>query len=433
MSGTVREAKFESPTARSRLGRGRNYWRTLISGRAHLGYRRWPGKRGEQGGTWFLRRYIARKYRIEPLGFADDVREADGERVLSFDQANANANARLGAPKGNLAYMTVRQAMENYIVLKRSQGQPTSDLQSRAAAHILPALGELVVAELTTDQIRQWLAAIAAQPAFVRTKRGAAQQYKQPQPGADEAVRRRQSSANRVLSMLKAALNHAFDEGHVSTNKSWGRAVKPFRDVEMARVRYLTVAEAQRLINACDTDFRPLVRAALETGCRYGELTRIEVQDFNPDAGTVSIRRTKSGKPRHVVLTEEGVSFFRQVTAGRPGTDLIFKRADGSAWRASHQSRPMAEACARAKIEPPIGIHQLRHTWASLAVMNGMPLLVVAKNLGHTDSRMVERHYGHMTMSYVADEIRRAAPKFGFEPDRKIVTLEQPKREPGGL
>jgi hypothetical protein len=39
--------------------------------------------------------------------------------------------------------------------------------------------------------------------------------------------------------------------------------------VEVARVRYLTVAEAERLMNASDPEFRPLVRAGLETGCRY--------------------------------------------------------------------------------------------------------------------------------------------------------------------
>jgi integrase len=66
----------------------------------------------------------------------------------------------------------------------------------------------------------------------------------------------------------------------------------PFRDVEVARVRYLTVAEATRLINASDQEFRPLVRAALETGARYGELTRLEVSDFNVDAGTVTIRKS---------------------------------------------------------------------------------------------------------------------------------------------
>jgi hypothetical protein len=70
--------------------------------------------------------------------------------------------------------------------------------------------------------------------------------------------------------MLKAALNHAFDEGHVGNRDPWGRKLKPFRDVEVARVRYLSIAEAHRLINACDAEFRPLVRAALETGARYG-------------------------------------------------------------------------------------------------------------------------------------------------------------------
>ena len=48
--------------------------------------------------------------------------------------------------------------------------------------------------------------------------------------------------------------------------------------------------------------------------------------------------------------------------------------------------------------------------------MNGAPLLVIAKNLGHSDTKMVERHYGHLAPSYIADAIRAAAPKFGVEP-----------------
>ena len=40
--------------------------------------------------------------------------------------------------------------------------------------------------------------------------------------------------------------------------------------------------------------------------------------------------------------------------------------------------------------------------------------MVVAKNLGHADTRMVERHYGHLAPSYVADEIRKGAPRFGM-------------------
>ena len=47
--------------------------------------------------------------------------------------------------------------------------------------------------------------------------------------------------------------------------------------------------------------------------------------------------------------------------------------------------------------------------------MNGTPLLVVAKNLGHADTRMVERHYGHLSGDYVKAVIRENAPKFGFK------------------
>ena len=117
--------------------------------------------------------------------------------------------------------------------------------------------------------------------------------------------------------MLKAILNHAYDEGHVSNRDAWGRKLKPFRNVEVARVRYLSIAEAERLINACNAEFRALVRAALETGARYSELARLEVVDFNPDSGTIAVRKSKSGKPRHIILTEEGAAFFKAHCAGR--------------------------------------------------------------------------------------------------------------------
>jgi integrase len=229
-------------------------------------------------------------------------------------------------------------------------------------------------------------------------------------------------TANRTLTYLRAALNMAWREGHVPSNTAWAR-VKPFEGVTVARVRYLTVAEAQRLINACDPDFRQLVTAALQTGCRYGELAALRVHDYNADSGTIAIQQSKSGKPRHVVLTDEGVAFFRQLCAGRPGSEVMLAKATGAPWGRADQGAPMAKACERAKITPKVGFHQLRHSWASLSVMGGVPLMVVAKNLGHRDTRMVELHYGHMAPSYIADAIRAGAPKFGLKPDEKITTL----------
>jgi integrase len=101
----------------------------------------------------------------------------------------------------------------------------------------------------------------------------------------------------------------------------------------------------------------------------------------------------------------------------------MLQRGNGEPFRKSDQARPMIEACDRAKIKPRISFHGLRHTWASLAVMNDVPLMVVARNLGHADTRMVEKHYGHLAPSYVAEAIRKGAPTFGFKTDNKIATF----------
>src|SRR5215210_588447 len=90
---------------------------------------------------------------------------------------------------------------------------------------------------------------------------------------------------------------------------------------------------------------------------------------------------------------------------------------------ASCQGAPMREGCKRAHIEPAISFHVLRHTWASLSVMAGMPLMVVARNLGPSDTRMVEKHYGHLAPSYIGDEVGAGGPRFGFKPDKKIAAL----------
>jgi integrase len=311
--------------------------------------------------------------------------------------------------------------MERYIEHKRDQGQEVRDILSRGAAHILPSLGNLVVAELTSEQLRKWLATMAAAPAQSRPKAGKPRFRAEPATEAEKRARR--ASANRVLTMLKAALNHAYDESHVINRDAWGRKLKPFRNVDVAKVRYLTVAQAKRLLNACDADFRSLVRAALETGCRYSELARMEVHDFNPDANTVTIGKSKSGKARHVILTPEGADFFREHCAGRDGTEMMFRRADGAAWNKSDQARPMRAACVHARIAPAINFHALRHTWASLAAMNGVPLMVVAKNLGHADTRMVEKHYGHLAPSYIAQAIRAGAPRYGAKVSKQVVPL----------
>lgn len=421
MARRIRYSELENRTARERLPAGKYRWRNLDPGRLALGYKR---TRKAVAGTWLKRVYIGTDergighYRTTQLGTADDFADADGVNVLNFSQAQIRARDQ-DKPASPI---TVRQAMADYIELLKGRGQSTNDTERRAAVHILPKLGEVQVEKLTSAQIRKWLADHATAPALVRSKKNGTRKVK-AKPEDAESIRQRRSSANRVLTILKAGLNHAFDDNKVASNEAWGRRVKPFRGVDVARIRFLTIAEAQRLINASDQEFRPLVRAALETGARYSELARLQAQDFNPDAGTVHIRQTKSWKARHIILTDDGTEFFRDMTIGRAGNELIFIHENGSGWKASQQGRPMAAANERAKIMPPIGFHILRHTYCSHCVMNGMPLMVLAKNLGHADIGTIQKNYGHLSPSFITDAIRAGAPRYGVKTKSKVTPL----------
>jgi integrase len=77
-------------------------------------------------------------------------------------------------------------------------------------------------------------------------------------------------------------------------------------------------SEITRFLNAAEANFRKLASAALFSGARYGELCRLTVQDFNRKSGTLHIRKSKTGKERHVFLTEAGIAFFERINAGRP-------------------------------------------------------------------------------------------------------------------
>jgi integrase len=426
MARKVKDKELDSSEARRKLKtRGKPYYRSIERG-LHLGYRKLKGA----AGTWLVRHYLGKQaYEVERIGTADDLSDADGVVILDYWQAQDKARERMvsraHATAGKSGHRTVANVMDAYLEYLETNSKSVVTTRYRAKAFIYPALGAIEVEKLTTDQLRNWQAGIVKMaPRWRGIDRG---HFK----GDEDALRRRKASANRIFTMLRAALNHAFNDGKVSSDKAW-RKVKPFKGVDTARVLYLKIAECQRLINACDPDFRKLVQAALLTGARYSELGRLEVVDFNADVGTIAVRRSKPGKSRHVVLTDEGDTFFAGLCAGRAGGEIMLRKADGGVWGASHQAVRIVEACKRAKIDPPISFHVLRHTYASLAIMNGVPLLVIAKNLGHKDTRMVEKHYGHLAPSFVADAIRAGAPKFGIEPEQGVASLDERRTRDSG-
>ena len=444
----VAQAKRDSLEARSnRLklpARKEPYWSKLGEGQ-FLGYYR-PGSKS--AGSWVAKwRDIGTGARKKStLGTADDFADANGDQVLTWAQSSAKARAWFEVaahdavlvaggevlPKGPY---TVAQAIEDYFQDAERRGvRGLRAARSAARVHILPELGLLEVAKLTRNRLEKWQAAVAASPALARPRPGAEKPNLRYKEASQEQRRARKDTSNRVLTVLKAALNLALARRRVTGSGEAWRETKAFKGVGQARTRFLDIADQVRIVNACPPDFRRLVRAALFTGGRYGELARAMVQDFNPIGGTLFLvgKGTGEGKPRQVVLTEEGQAYFLELTAGQIAGELIFQRdkverraraESGLGWAHGDQSRFMADACKTAGLDP-LTFHELRHTYASMLVNKGVPLAYVAAQLGHSGTRMVEQHYGHLAPNAMAESIRALSPILGITEPAKVTALK---------
>lgn len=430
MARSKRDEKLDTRSARLRLGAGTLYWTSLAPGQA-LGYRR-PVAGG--AGSWWARtlRQGSRIYLKKSLCPADDFQDANGTTVVSYAQAQQKAHqwflevhARETGEHVRTGPFTVRDAWlaykERHLL---REGKSIERTEVVARAHILPELGDLEVAKLTRRRVEKWHQDLAAKPARLRTRLGAEQNTRTPSGDPDER-RSRRDTANRVLTILKAMLNRAKEWGLTQASGEAWREVRPFRSTTKARHRFLSAKEVKRLINGSPEAFKPLITAALHTGARFGELARVQVRDFDASAGSLAIAESKSGHPRQIILTPEGTAFFKSMTTARKPDDPIFLRASHEtrnvkspvvlrAWKHSDLGRPMRQACEAAGLEP-LCFHELRHTYASEALRKGIEMRMVAEQLGHTDTRMVEKHYGHLVPSAKQRAFRELGPRWGIQ------------------
>jgi hypothetical protein len=119
-----------------------------------------------------------------------------------------------------------------------------------------------------------------------------------------------------------------------------------------------------------------------------------------PELGNVSV----------VKLTTRRLLDWHRAIAERPR--CWRSRTGGTANLAAFDRKdPEAVRRRRAAIHPAVGFHVLRHTHASILAMQAVPMAVIARQLGHSDTRMTERHYAHLAPNYVADTIRASFPR----------------------
>jgi integrase len=341
----------------------------VISPGVRLGYRRGRGTNG-RGGTWLAASRAGDGKRVQArLGRADDATPADGVALLTHEQAKEAARAwvkaiRTGA--GASPALTVNAALDRYFEARAAEGMKSlQDAKTRAALHIRPTLGELRLSELTVDRVRKWRDGMVSAPKRFRTRRFAEQPNARAVDLSDpEIARRRRDTANRMLTTLKAALNWSRDHRLTDDDTAW-RLVKPYRSTTAARVRFLSTAEQQRLLDSAAGDLRDLIAAALMTGARFGELARLTVRDFDGTNGSVFVAESKSGKARHIPLTAGGLALFVRLAADRPAASPLLTR-NGQRWE-----RATISGRSRRRSLPRAGKHHPSRTPAFLCQHHG--------------------------------------------------------------
>lgn len=220
------------------------------------------------------------------------------------------------------------------------------------------------------------------------------------------------ASVNRHLELLRRVLIRARD--------AWGLAVAPLafkahRLREPApRARYLTPAEADRLIAAAAPHLRPAIRISLLTGLRLANVLRLDWREVDLQARvlTVAVKSAApGGKPHLLPLAPALVAELANLgprpegpVFTRPGTGRWKGRAVPiRSWRTAWEG-----ARARAGL-PEARWHDLRHTTASWLLQSGADLATVRDVLGH-ESIATTTRYAHLETEAKARALARLAP-----------------------
>jgi integrase len=204
----------------------------------------------------------------------------------------------------------------------------------------------------------------------------------------------RPATVNRRLSVLRNLLRMARDEWQ------WIDSIPKVRMLggEVERDRWLTRAEADRLIAACAPHLAALVRYALATGCRASEITGLEWERVDLARNTAWLNQTKNGTPRGVPLNVDAVQVLREQLGKHPRF-VFTHRGNPIRWEVTNSG--WHGALMRAGIKD-FRFHDLRHTWASWHRQAGTSCDEL-KDLGGWKSRqMVDRYAKFATENLLA-------------------------------
>jgi integrase len=312
---------------------------------------------------------------------------------LGQDPAQALRDAK-AAERDRVGEPTLTKAWDDWRAKAHLRKRPSSvrgDL-SLWRSRLEPELGRARLSTLTPERLRAWHAAIPA-----------------PYAG------------NRALSLLSAILAHAVREGDLAANPC--SQVEPHQ--ESRRQTILELEQLGRLLAHLEQRPDPAsrcLRFMAHTGCRRGEVLQCRWQDIALAEGvwTKPASTTKSKRPHTVPLSPAALAVLAEIGPADP-TALVFRVAP-------HALAYRWKAATRAVGIERLRLHDLRHSFASLAIANGVPVGVVSLLLGHADLSITSRY-----VTSIGEALRQAvdqvAASYRGAGGNNVVPL---KREGGG-
>lgn len=216
------------------------------------------------------------------------------------------------------------------------------------------------------------------------------------------------ASINIEIATLSAAINYGIKRWRLDlVNPVSGL----FFPASPGRLRYLEHDDVDVLLDAVRSMRVPYLEAfillALNTGCRKNEMLFLQWKsiDFNRSIITIEGHTTKTGKRRYLPINHTARQALESLLAYRldncPGSAWVFSRRTGE--RVRYLDRSFNKAVGLAGIDD-FRIHDLRHTFASWLVSEGVELIKVRDLLGHSSIRMTER-YAHLAPNRLHDAV----------------------------
>lgn len=250
-----------------------------------------------------------------------------------------------------------------------------------ARQHLSPTFGARELADIQRHEVEDWL-------------------HRLSEKGLAPAT------CNRILAVFKTICSLAEMRGALPAGQSPCAGVSPFK-ISIQRERYLTRDEARRLMRELEKSDSPeafALRLLLLTGARKSEILKARWENIRLDLRLLIVPLSKSGKPRHISLSDEAIKVIRAIPR-QPGCPWLFPgHAPGKPlsdiyvfWNRLRQELGLAD----------VRIHDLRHTFASLLVNAGHSLYEVQKLLGHSDPRTTMRyaHLGQASLVAAAETV----------------------------